>query len=98
MTKKKANRNTQKSTLDTMSITPPRVGGRAVPRGFLPYDGTKEEEIEAPKLVFRLDGSNPYKDDAYDIRRFAPYTKYDETEYHTNLLALHSNEMEVLDQ
>jgi hypothetical protein len=98
MTKKKASRNIQKSTLDTMSITPPRVGGRTVPRGFLPYDGTKEEEIEALKLVFRLDGSNPYKDDAYNIRRFAPYTKYDETEYHTYLLALHSNEMEVVDK
>jgi hypothetical protein len=40
MTKKKASRNIQKSTLDTMPITPPRVGGRTVHRGFNPYDGT----------------------------------------------------------
>jgi hypothetical protein len=42
---------TQKSTLDTIPITPPRLGGRTVPRGFIPYDGTKEEEIKALKLV-----------------------------------------------
>ena len=39
MTKKKANR-TQKSTLDTMPLTPPRAGGRTVPRIFIPYDRT----------------------------------------------------------
>jgi hypothetical protein len=68
MTKKKASR-TQKSTLDTIPITPRRLGGRTGPRGFIPYDGTKEEEIKALKLVFRLDRSNPYKDDTYNIRR-----------------------------
>ena len=72
MTKKKVSKNIQTSTLRTMPMTPPRVGGRLVPRGFIPYDGTKEEEIETLKLVFRIDGSNPYKDDAYNINKFKP--------------------------
>jgi hypothetical protein len=38
MTKKKASR-TQKSTLE-----PPRLGGRTVPRGFIPYGGTTEKQ------------------------------------------------------
>jgi hypothetical protein len=67
MTKKKVNKK-QTSTLDTMPMSPPREGGRRLPRGFIPYDGTKEEEIEALKLVFRIDGSNPFKDDAYNIK------------------------------
>ena len=50
MTKKKTSR-TQKSTLDTMPMTPPRAGGvaggRTVPAGFILYDATKEEEINA---------------------------------------------------
>jgi hypothetical protein len=90
MTKKKASK-TQKSTLDTMPITPPRLGGRTVPRGFIPYDGTIEEEIEALKLVFRLDGSNPYKDDAYNINQFKPMSRYEEADYHTYLVTLHSD-------
>ena len=73
MTRKKASR-IQKSTLDTMPMTPPREGGRTVPTGFILHDGTKEEEIEALKLVFQLDGSNPYKDDAYNIKQFMPMT------------------------
>jgi hypothetical protein len=48
----------------------PPTGGRRVPRGFNPYRGTQEEEIEALKLVFRVDGSNPYKVDAYNINGF----------------------------
>ena len=44
MTKKKASMM-QKSTLDTMPITPPRASDRTVPRGFVPYDGTKEESL-----------------------------------------------------
>ena len=46
MTKKKASR-IQKSTLDTMPITPPRASGRTAPtpRGFIPYDDTKEEGL-----------------------------------------------------
>jgi hypothetical protein len=91
---KKPSKKIQTSTLDTMSMTPPK-GGRKVPPGFISYDSTKEEEIEALKLVFRLDGSNPYKDHAYNVKKFAPYTKYDEADYHTNLLPLHSSEMEV---
>ena len=51
--------------------SPPR-GDRKMPPGFIPYDGIKEEEIEALKLVFRLDGSNPYKDDPYNVKRFMP--------------------------
>ena len=46
MTKKKTSR-TQKSTLDTMPMTPPRAGGSIVPPGFILYDATKEEEINA---------------------------------------------------
>jgi len=97
MTKKKAASKTQKSTLDTMPITPPRVGGRTVPRGFIPYDGTKEEETEALKLVFRLDGSNPYKDNAYNITQFKPMSRYEEADYHTYLITLHSD-MEVVNK
>ena len=41
----------QTSTLDTMPMSPPR-GGRTIPTDFIPYDGIKEEEIEALKLVF----------------------------------------------
>jgi hypothetical protein len=55
MTKKRVSKKIQTSTLGTMSLTPPREGGRRVPRGFIPYDGTKEEEIEALKLAFRID-------------------------------------------
>jgi hypothetical protein len=47
MTKKRVSRKIQTSTLGTMPLTPPRDGGRHVPRGFILYDGTKEEEIEA---------------------------------------------------
>jgi hypothetical protein len=89
MTKKKVNKK-QTSTLDAMPMSPPRDGGRRVPRRFIPYDGTKEEEIEALKLVFRIDGSNPFKDDAYNINRFKPMTRYDEADYNTYLLTLHS--------
>jgi hypothetical protein len=89
MTKKKVNKK-QTSTLDTMPMSPPREGGRRVPRGFIPYDGTKEEEIAALKLVFRIDGSNPYKDDAYNINRFKPMTRYDKADYNAYLLTLHS--------
>ena len=47
MTKKITSR-TQKSTLDTMPMTPPpRAGGSTVPPGFILYDATKEEEINA---------------------------------------------------
>ena len=35
-----------------------------VPRGFNLYRGTKEEEIETLKLVFRVDGSSLYEDGA----------------------------------
>jgi hypothetical protein len=49
--KKKASENTQTSTLKTMTMPPP-TDGRRVPRGFNPYNGTQEEEIEALKLVF----------------------------------------------
>jgi hypothetical protein len=73
-----------------MPITPPRLGGRTVPRGFIPYACTKEEEIEALKLVFWLDGSNPYKDDAYNINQFRPMSRYEEADYHTYLITLHS--------
>jgi hypothetical protein len=91
MTKKKVNKKQiQTSTLDTMPMSPSRDGGRRVSRGFIPYDGTKEEEIEALKLVFRIDGSNPFKDDAYNINRFKPMTRYDEADYNTYLLTLHS--------
>jgi len=53
-----------------------------VPKGFNPYRGTQEEEIEALKLVFQMDGSSPYKDDAYNINkfsRFKPSGRHDET-------------------
>jgi hypothetical protein len=92
MTKKKV----QASTLKTMPLSPP-PGGRRVPKGFNPYDGTKEEEIEALKLVFRMDGSNPYKDDAYNINKFngfKPIGRHDEARYHTYLAILH-DDMEV---
>jgi hypothetical protein len=76
MTKKEVDKKQiQTSTLDTMPMSPPRDGGRRVPRRFIPYDGTMEEEIEALKLVFRIDGSNPFKDDAYNINRFKPVTR-----------------------
>jgi hypothetical protein len=45
MTKKRVSKNIQTSTLKTK-------GGQMVPREFIPYDGTKEEEVEALKLVF----------------------------------------------
>ncbi|MGK3740612.1 MAG: hypothetical protein ACI90V_007462 [Bacillariaceae sp.] len=73
---------------------PSPTGGRRVPRGFKPYDGTKEEEIEALKLVFRVDGSNPYKDDAYNINnfhKFKPIGKHDETQHHTYLATLYDD-------
>ncbi|MGK3758296.1 MAG: hypothetical protein ACI8RD_010610 [Bacillariaceae sp.] len=58
MKKKTTSKKVQaRSTLRTMPMSPP-TGGRQVPRGFNPYNGTQEEEIEALKLVFRLDGSN----------------------------------------
>jgi hypothetical protein len=87
MTKKRVSRKIQTST---MPLTPPRDRGRRVPRGFIPYAGTKKEEIEALKLVFRIDGSNPYKDDAYNINRFKQLSRYDESDYNTYLLSLHS--------
>jgi hypothetical protein len=49
MTKKRVSKKIQTSTLRTMPMTPPKEGGRMVPREFIPYDGTKEEEIEALK-------------------------------------------------
>jgi hypothetical protein len=96
MTKKKI----QTSTLNTMPMSPP-TGGRRVPRGFNPYNGTKEEEIETLKLVFQLDGSNPYKDDAYDINefhKFKPTWRHNETQYHTYLATLYDDEMETMDR
>ena len=63
MTKKNSRKQSsrmQKSTLDTIPMSPLR-GGRKVPPGFIPYNGIKQEEIKALKLVFWLDGSNPYK-------------------------------------
>jgi hypothetical protein len=80
MTKKKASKKIQTSTLRTMPMTPPKEGSRRLPRGFLPYDSTQEEKIKALKLVFWIDGSNPYKDDAYNINRFKPLSRYNETE------------------
>jgi hypothetical protein len=81
MTKKnsrKQSSRTQKSTLDTMALSSPR-GGRTVPPDFLPNDSTNKEEIEALKIVFRIDGINPYKDDPYNIyKRFMPMTRYEE--------------------
>jgi CCR4-NOT transcriptional regulation complex NOT5 subunit len=89
MTRKQVNKK-QTSTLNTMSMSPPIDGGRRVPRELIPYDGTKEEEIEALKLVFRIDGSNPFKDDACNINRFKPMTIYDEADSNTYVLTLHS--------
>jgi hypothetical protein len=60
----------------------PPTGGRRVPRGFNPYRGTQEEEIEALKLVFRVDGSNPYKDDAYNINGFNSLNQWGDTMRH----------------
>lgn len=87
----------QTSTLDTMPMSPPTGGGRRMPPGFKQYKGTKEEEIETLKLVFRQDGSNPYKDEAYNINgfdRFKPGGKFNETNYHTYIISLYGN-MEV---
>jgi hypothetical protein len=67
-------------------------------KGFLPYVGTQEKEIEALKLVFRLDVCNPYKDDAYNINafhKFKPSWKHSETDYHTYLVTLYG-EMNVM--
>jgi hypothetical protein len=83
-----------------MPMSPP-TGGRRVPRGFNPYNGTKEEEIETLKLVFRVDGSNPYKDDAYNINgfhKFKPTWRDNETQYHTYLATLYDDEMEIMDR
>jgi hypothetical protein len=41
----------------------------------------KEEEIEALKLVFRKDGSNPYKDDAYNINGFSQFNRIQATRF-----------------
>ena len=84
----------QTSTLDTMPMSPPR-GGRTVPTDFIPYDGIKEEEIEALKLVFRLDGSNPYKDDPFNIKPFMPMTRYEEADHQSHLVILHDEELDV---
>jgi hypothetical protein len=89
MTKKKV----QASTLKTMPMSPP-TGGRRVPRGINLYDGTKEEEIEALNLVFRVDGRNPYKDDTYNTNNFhklKPIGKHDETQYHMYLATLYDD-------
>jgi hypothetical protein len=74
---------------DKMPMSTPR-DGREMPPGFIPYDGIKEAEIEALKVVFRLDGSKPFKDDPYDITRL-----YDESNYHINLATLHDDNMDV---
>jgi hypothetical protein len=54
------------------------------------------------KLVFRLDGSNPYKDDAYNINgfdKFKPGGKFNETYYHTYIVSLYGNsDMDVRDR
>jgi hypothetical protein len=84
----------QTSTLDTMPMSSPR-GGRTIPTDFIPYDGIKEEEIEALKLVFPLDESNPYKDDPYNIKPFMPMTRYEESDHHAHLVTLHDEEMDV---
>jgi hypothetical protein len=97
MTKKRVSKNIHTSTSRTMPMTPPKEGGQMVPREFIPYDGTKEEEVEALKLVFQIDGSNPYKDDAYNINRFKSLSRYDELDYQTYVLTLPS-EMEVLNK
>jgi hypothetical protein len=64
MTKKRPNKMVLK---DNAKMTPPKGGGRQLLRGFIPYEGTQDEEIEALRMVFRMDGSNPYKDDAINI-------------------------------
>ena len=96
MAKKKSRKSgkMQTSTLDTMPMSPPR-GGRTIPKDFIPYDGIREDEIEALKLVFRVDGSNPYKDDPYNIKPFMPLTRYEESDHHTHLVILHDEEMEI---
>jgi hypothetical protein len=76
----------------------PPIGGRKTPPEFKQYKGTKEEEIETLKLVFRQDGSNPYKDDAYNINgfdRFKPGGKFNETNYHMYRVSLYSD-MDVM--
>jgi hypothetical protein len=97
---KNISKDKQTSTLDTMPMSPP-IGGRRLPPGFKQYKGTKEEEIETLKVVFRQDGSNPYKDDAYNINgfdRFKPGGKFNETDYHTYIVSLYGNsDMEVRD-
>jgi hypothetical protein len=96
MTKKKI----QTSTLNTMPMSPP-TSDRRMSRGYNPYNGTKKEEIETLKLVFRVDWSNPYKDDAYNINRlhkFKPVGKHNETRYHTYLSTLYDDKMEVMDR
>ena len=71
MSKKEPRKKVQTSSiLRTMPMTSPKEGGRCLPKGFIPYDGTQEEENKALKLAFWLDGSNPYKNDTYSINRF----------------------------
>jgi hypothetical protein len=53
--------------------------------------------LKAVKLVFWLDGSNPYKDDAYNKNQFKPMSRYKEVDYHTYLVTLHSD-MEVVNK
>jgi hypothetical protein len=95
--KKRVSKKIQTSTLRRMPITPPKEGSRQPPRGFIQYDGTKKAEIEALKLVFRINGSNPYKDDAYNINRSKPLSRYDVLDYQTYVLTLHL-EMEVVNK
>ena len=77
--------------------TPSATRRRTMP--IIPYDGTKEEEIEALKRVFRLDGScyrsNLYKDDPYNIQRFMPMTRYDASDHHAYLTTLHDDDLDV---
>jgi hypothetical protein len=71
-----------------MPMSPP-IGGRNVPTGFQ----------TVLKLVFQLDGSNPYKDDANNINefdRFKPGGRFNETYYQTYMISLHSD-MKVMD-
>jgi hypothetical protein len=78
----------------------PPIRGRLVSTGFKQYKGTKEEEVEIRKVVFRVDGSNPYKDNAYNINgfnKFKPGGKYNEADYHTYMPSLHGDSMEVMD-
>ena len=75
-------------------MTPPKEGGRRLPIVFIPYNGTQEEEIEVLKMVFRLDGSNPLKDDAYNntpFYRYKPAWAYDEADYDTYLITLYGD-------